>query len=680
MSDTLIEIHDIEVSYGHDRSQTPVLRGINLSVKRGEYVAITGPSGSGKSTLFYILGCLLEPSAGHIVFGGRRVDHSNDSAKSWLRSRSIGFVFQHFHLLPKATVLDNIMLAATYPEGYHSDKSAIRRRALYLTERLGISHLIERLPNELSGGQQQRVAIARALLNGADLILADEPTGSLDSKSAADTLALFDELHAEGKTIVIITHDASVAAHCERVVRISDGLVASDTRQKPKTSALTNAADSQPAIQSQNQKGLGIQAIRLCGVQASLAWQNLRRNRAKSILTMLGIVIGIAAVLTMMTLGQFAKSRFQETFESMGANRVSFRGYPNWELKATDKYGVPFQAFSWHRELLPLRHLFPEIRLISPVMQIWDVAVNYGGKSAKEGIRLLGVNHEYPTITNASFSSGSNFIPYHIENRSQVCLLGSDVASQLFGQSPAIGAQIGLTLNQNKSLACRVIGVLNKQTSAEEWEKPSLQVFIPFTLMEITGDSWSSRIRDVAMTTTSSQVLDDLSQKLTTYFSMKYGNSAKFSMDSNDKLVAQSKQLLEIFALLLAAIAFLALFIGGIGIHNMMLVTVSERLKEIGLRKALGATNTSIQRQILLETLLICATAGIVGLALGLGLANAAIYGAAKFMPNVSFAWTFEALSITISSLSILVVGIISGLTPARRAERLQVIDALRME
>ncbi len=672
MSDVHLAIEGVKVSYGQGRSQTQVLKGIDLKIHRGEYVAIAGPSGSGKSTLFYVLGCLLDPSDGRIEFDGRPVDVGDDYAKSKLRSRSIGFVFQHFHLLPKASVLDNILLAATYPEGLQTDKDEVRNRALYLARRLGIADFLSRLPNELSGGQQQRVAIARALLNGADLLLADEPTGSLDSKSAADTLALFDELHAEGKTIVIITHDQSVAKHCERVVRMSDGLVESDTQNKPFIKSVTQS-ELTPLRQHQSWLGGFLSAL-------SLAAGNLRRNRAKSFLTMIGIVIGIAAVLTMMSLGQFAKGRFHETFESMGANRAKFSGKPNWETRATAKYGIPFQSFSWEKEFLPLRHLFPEIHLLSPVMQSWEVTANYGGRTAHEGVRLLGVNNEYLTLTNAELSEGNNFTPYHIEQRSPVCLLGAEVASQLFGQKAAPGSQISLTINSNATLACRVIGVLKKQTSSDEWSKPALQILVPFSLFQTFGDNWEKRIRNVALSTEDSNQLEDLSSKLIAFFTMKYGNTAKFNVDSNDKLVAQSKRLLEIFALLLSAIAFLALFIGGIGIHNMMLVTVSERLKEIGLRKALGATNGSIQRQILLETLLICLVAGLAGLVMGLAMANGAIYGASQFVPNVTFKWTFEPMAIGISSLSILVVGVLSGITPAKRAERLQVIDALRME
>lgn len=226
----MLQLKHIGKLYQLGELTVPILRDINLTILRGEYTAIMGASGSGKSTLMNILGCLEPPSEGRYFFDGRDVTVLSDDERTDLRNFRIGFVFQQFNLLSRLSALDNVMLPMVYA-GY--SRSERRERARWMLERVGLGERLDHLPSQLSGGQQQRVAIARALVNQPELVLADEPTGALDSRTGRDVMDLIGELHQEGITIVLVTHDAAVAERSQRVIRIEDGrILAADEQQK----------------------------------------------------------------------------------------------------------------------------------------------------------------------------------------------------------------------------------------------------------------------------------------------------------------------------------------------------------------------------------------------------------------------------------------------------------------
>ncbi len=226
----LIQVRDVWKTYQVGEQQVHALRGLSLEIGQGEYTALMGPSGSGKSTLMNMLGCLDTPTSGRYHLAGEDVGTLDDDALADIRNRRIGFVFQTFNLMPRYTALENVALPLVYAGASKVDREARAREVL---EQVGLGDRMDHRPNELSGGQRQRVAVARALVNRPDLLLADEPTGNLDTKTSVEIMALFDEIHAAGNTVVLVTHEEDIAAYARRVVRLRDGVVAADEKQAP---------------------------------------------------------------------------------------------------------------------------------------------------------------------------------------------------------------------------------------------------------------------------------------------------------------------------------------------------------------------------------------------------------------------------------------------------------------
>ena len=227
----LIQVQDVWKTYQVGEQQVNALRGLSVDIGQGEYTALMGPSGSGKSTLMNMLGCLDTPTSGRYHLAGEDVGTLDDDALADIRNRRIGFVFQTFNLMPRYTALENVALPLVYAGAARDVREA---RAKAVLEQVGLADRMDHRPNELSGGQRQRVAVARALVNQPDLLLADEPTGNLDTKTSVEIMALFDEIHAAGNTVVLVTHEEDIARYAHRVVRLRDGVVAADERQAPK--------------------------------------------------------------------------------------------------------------------------------------------------------------------------------------------------------------------------------------------------------------------------------------------------------------------------------------------------------------------------------------------------------------------------------------------------------------
>ena len=318
---------------------------------------------------------------------------------------------------------------------------------------------------------------------------------------------------------------------------------------------------------------------------------------------------------------------------------------------------------------------------MSPLLTGWQYAATQGGIIVDEKVSALGVTPEYLLISNRKILMGRNISMLHVEYKSPVCLIGSEISSRLFPHTNPLDKIMTVSTGRKIGFPCKIIGVMAPQSSTEEWIKPNLNIILPYTYFQtVTDNWWSSTIHEAQFQVSPGTDMEKSGKKIKTFFEQKYGKSGRFYVDSNSTLIAQMKKFLNIFSLMLTGIALLSLMVGGIGINNMMLVSVTDRLKEFGIRKALGATNRSIRAQVLLESMALCLVAGILGIIIGIVMYHLLIFAASKFIHHLKFEWIFEPIAILFAFFSILAVGIGSGLVPARRAQKLQIIEALRAE
>ncbi len=651
----MIELSGVHKTYRMGEVDVHALRGVSLTIQPGEFVAIMGPSGSGKSTLMHLLGLLDVPDSGSYRLAGREVARLNEDELSALRSQVIGFVFQQFNLLPRTTAMENVALPLLYSA--HDGNDA---RARELLREVGLGDRLSHRPNQLSGGQQQRVAVARALINAPQLILADEPTGNLDSSSAGDIMALLRGCNERGITVMLVTHERDIAQQARRVIRMRDGVVHSDER----VSAAHPKADaaSAPALTAPAPGRLTLRELKAHIRQAARA---LMANRVRTVLSMLGILIGVAAVVAMLALGSGARQSIEAQLASMGSNLLVVR--PG----SRQVGGVALEAGAVTRLTLDdareIRNTLPSVVRVAPSVS-GRAQVAHGNKNWNT--QVLGTTPEY-AISRASVPVIGRFFTGEEERmRSRVAVLGQTVVRELFGDTSPVGEPI--LVNR---IPFQVIGVLPEK-GATTWRDQDDVIAIPLStaMRRLLGkdyaDSIDVEVREASQLDAAQDAIRDL---IIRKHHLPSSRRDAFEIRNMAELQAALSETSRTMSWLLASIAAISLLVGGIGIMNIMLVSVTERTREIGLRKAVGARRQDILAQFLIEAVVISLAGGVVGIVLGwtitLAMATLAGWATALSIWAIALAVGFSAA-----------VGIVFGLWPARKAASLNPIDALRYE
>ena len=648
MSDPLISARGISRSFQAGDETITILHDIDIDIWPGEMVAIIGASGSGKSTLMNILGCLDRASAGSYRFDGQDVSQLDADQLARLRREHFGFIFQRYQLLPDLDAVGNVEVPAIYAG---ESRAARHARAADLLGQLGLAERLDHRPGELSGGQQQRVSVARALMNGGEVILADEPTGALDTKSSEELIELLLDLNRNGHTIVMVTHDPEVAKHAHRTIEISDGRIVSDTRSAPRDDVETN-----PLQRPAQSSGRGAALLRLREA-FEMSLKALLAHRVRSVLTMLGIIIGIASVVLVVALGTGTQQKVLDNISSLGTSTITVRSGSGFGARDTAKVQTLMPSDA---DALALQ---PYADSVSPSVSS-NRTVVYRNTSSNASIN--GVSGDYFQVHNYDTVTGDTFDAEDVTSRAQVGVIDEDTRDTFFdaGTDP-----VGKVLLLG-GVPVRVIGVV--RSSGATFGPSSLNVWVPYTtvMARISGqdylDSVAVRVSDDYDTTLAQQEITDL---LTT----RHGTKDFFLINS-DTIRETITSTTQTLTLLVAMIAVISLIVGGIGVMNIMLVSVTERTKEIGVRIAIGARRSDIVAQFLIEAVLVCLTGGV------LGIAGALIGGQMVGYFSSDVRLSFSLGAIVIAFLSSTLIGITFGFLPARAAAKLDPVVALSRE
>jgi macrolide transport system ATP-binding/permease protein len=644
----LLELKDIRRSYPSGEDSVEVLKGITLSIAAGEMVAIVGASGSGKSTLMNILGCLDKPTSGTYQVAGTDVATLDGDALARLRREHFGFIFQRYHLLSHLSAAQNVEIPAVYAG---TERKARQQRAHLLLERLGLGERVDYQPSQLSGGQQQRVSIARALMNGGQVILADEPTGALDSHSGEEVMSILHQLKEQGHTVIIVTHDPQVARQAERIIEIRDGeIVANPPSSAAAGQAFEDTVIDEPSSWRQFTSGFR-EAM-------SMAWRALAANKMRTLLTMLGIIIGIASVVSIVVVGDAAKQMVLADIRAIGTNTIDI--YPGKDFGDDDPR---FQQSLKYDDLLAIQKQ-PWVSSATP-------AVSKSLRLRKGNIDVAanaeGVSGQYFNVYGMTFSEGNTFNDIQLNGRAQVAVLDSNSRRQLFPDKASVVGEIILVGN----MPATVIGVADEKQSMFGSSKV-LRIWLPYTTMSgrVIGQSW---LNSITVRVKEGQDSAQAEENLTRLLTLRHGKKDFFTwnMDSLLKTAERTTHTLQLF---LTLVAVISLVVGGIGVMNIMLVSVTERTREIGIRMAVGARASDVLQQFLIEAVLVCLVGGALGVSLSLLIA----FVLQLFLPGWEIG--FSPLALLTAFFCSTLTGVLFGWLPARNAARLDPVDALARE
>ncbi len=649
----LIELRDIHRVFTTDGGvEVHALRGIDLKIYPGEFLAIVGQSGSGKSTLMNLLGCLDRPTSGTYLFAGRDIKSFDADGLAWLRREAFGFVFQSYNLLSTATAEENVEVPAIYAGLSHRER---RHRGEALLSSLGLGDRLDHRPSQLSGGQQQRVSIARAMMNGGKVILADEPTGALDSQSGVEVMALLEDLAREGHTVILITHDKEVAEHADRVIEFKDGEIVSDT------------GPAKGVIDSSNNKKLRDLflsrklASPLAGIGEAIrmALRSLKANVFRTILTLLGIVIGVASVVAMLAIGEGARQDIVDQISQIGTNRLTLQ-----------PARVPGQRRSLPSTLTiddadAITEQLPNVLGAMPELQ-GNYTVRY--QRQDYSTQVTAVTENMPELSNWDLSRGIFFNREDSDRYTPVAVLGSTVASEIFpGNSDPLGEYILI-----KNIPFLVIGVLTSKGGSSGFNGGDQDdaVFVPFNTgaLRLMGQT---NARSISVYVEDVDDIEATEQNLVQFMVARHG-SEDFRIFNAAQLIETISASQDTFTILLGSVAAISLLVGGIGVMNIMLVSVTERTREIGIRMATGARQTDIMSQFLSEAIVVSGVGGVIGVLTGVAVGYILI----AFEVSIRF----TSLPMILAFCCATATGLVFGFAPARKAAQLDPVVALANE
>ena len=649
----LIKLENIVREFPAGDSTIQVLKSINLTINAGEMVAIIGASGSGKSTLMNILGCLDKPTTGTYSISGRITSKLSPDELAELRREHFGFIFQRYHLLNALTAQGNVEIPAIYA-GVNDEER--QKRATEILTRLGLADKIHNKPNQLSGGQQQRVSIGRALINGGQIILADEPTGALDRKSGLEVMAILRELHSQGHTVIIVTHDANIAQSAQRIIEISDGNIISDSINPNYQSETNDNRQVKQIEQAKTQDNFRAKYYRFRDA-FKMATLSMLSQRLRTFLTMLGIIIGIASVVSMVALGQGTKQKILSNINSMGTSTLEIYAGNGFGDRNADKITTLRSSDADFLAQQSFVHSTTPNLSTSVYFRINNLAVTG---------TVNGVGEQFFAVRGYDITQGISFDQSSINNSAQDAVIDENTVKRLFANEDPIGKI--LMVGQ---LPVKIIGVATKQQQGFG-SNESLNVWLPYTTV-INRMVGQTSLRSITVRINDNIDLSIAEQAVNRIMLQRHGTKDFFIFNS-DNVRETINSSAWVLTLLVSTIALISLIVGGIGVMNIMLVSVTERTREIGVRMAVGARSSDILQQFLIEAVLVCLTGGIIGILLSF------VVGFIFNALVTSFAMSFSSIAIVAAFSCSSIIGIIFGYFPAKRAAKLDPIYALERE